>query len=108
MSVNTHVTAELRLFQEKNKTDLSGALIGPNTREPTLWVRLAGAVSLLSQTPFPAGISFWRSPTRGEGRALCSISKKLHSQTQARSAGSVWSTWLSLQGTTVNCLELLS
>lgn len=34
MSVNTHVTSELRLFQaKKKKISLSGALIGPNTRE---------------------------------------------------------------------------
>lgn len=92
----------------KRKRYLSGALIGPNTREPTQWVRLAGAVSLLSQTPFPVGISLWRSPTRGEERALCSINKTPPAQTQARSAGSIWSTWLSLQGTTVNYLELLS
>ena len=31
MSMNTHITSELRLFQEKKK-DLNGALIGPNTR----------------------------------------------------------------------------
>lgn len=102
MSVNTHITSELRLFQEKKKS-LSGALIGPNTRETIRWVRLAGAVSLLSQTQLPAGTSLCRSPTRGEERGLCSTSKKTPLRPKAGAPA-----WLSLHGTTVNCLELLS
>lgn len=43
MSMNTHITSELRLFQEKK--DLNGALTGPNTRETIQWVRTSNAVS---------------------------------------------------------------
>lgn len=53
MSVNTHITAELRLFQEKQKENLSGALIGPDTREPIRWVRLQ-VQCLCSPKPLPS------------------------------------------------------
>lgn len=87
----------------KKEKSLSGALIGPNTRETIQWVRPAGAVSLLSQTQLPAGTSLCRSPTRGEERGLCSTSKKTPLRPKAGAPA-----WLSLHGTTVNCLELLS
>lgn len=63
MSVNTHITAELRLFQAGGK-GLSGALVGPNTREAIVG-EAAGAVSLLSLSP-SSRISLCTSPTRGE------------------------------------------
>lgn len=74
----------------KKEKSLSGALIGPNTRETIRWVRLAGAVSLLSQTQTQQERASAEAPREEKKEACAAPAKKPRSDPrQERRRGSL-------------------